>query len=106
MILSITGIVLGVVAIGVFIWLKKEQKIDNDLHEVELNHTHEGLKALMKDINNYQVRTDRELKELSNKVEINRIKKEKDIEKLRKDLPSIIRRVIGHIEFAQPLDKK
>jgi len=33
MTLSIIGIVLGVTAIGLFIWLKKDQKMSNDLHE-------------------------------------------------------------------------
>ena len=61
----------------------KEQQMDNDLHEAELSHTHQGMKALMNDFNNYQVATDRK------------------IEELKKDLPSEIRKVIGHIEFSQ-----
>jgi len=34
--LALTGIVLGVVAIGLFIWLRKDQQMSNDLHEGDL----------------------------------------------------------------------
>ena len=36
MILSIIGIVLGVIAIGLLIWLKKDQEMNNALYEGEL----------------------------------------------------------------------
>jgi len=55
--MSIIGIVLGVIAIGLFIWLKKDQQMSNDLHEAELNHTHQGMKAIMDDFKNNQVKT-------------------------------------------------
>ena len=59
MILSIIGILLGIIAIGLFIWLRKEQQMDNGLHAAETDHTHQGMNALMNDFNNYQVGTDR-----------------------------------------------
>jgi len=34
--MSIIGIVLGVTAIGLFIWLKKDQQMSNALHEGDL----------------------------------------------------------------------
>ena len=103
--MSVIGIVLGVIAIGLFIWLKKDQQMSNDLHEAELNHTHQGMNALMKDFNNYQVETDRKIAELEKQLEIKTKQLERSQTKLVKDLPKDIRNVIGHIEFARPLDK-
>jgi len=34
--MSIIGIVLGTIAIGLFIWLKKDQQMSNILHEGDL----------------------------------------------------------------------
>jgi len=104
--MAIIGIVLGLVAIGLFVWLRKNQNISNDLHEAELNYTHQGMKALMDDFNNYQVETDRKITELEKQLEINKNSTSRQIENLKKELPTDIRKVIGHIEFARPLDKK
>ena len=103
--LAIAGIVLGVIAIGLFIWLRKDQNMSNDLHEAELNHTHQGMNALMDDFNNYQVETDRKIAELEKQLEIKTKQLERSQTKIKKDLPTDIRKVIGHIEFAKPLDK-
>jgi len=99
--LAIAGIILGVIAIGLFIWLRKDQQMSNDLHEAELNHTHQGMKALMDDFNNYQVETDRKISELEKQLEINKNNTNKTIEQIHKGLPGKIRGVIGHIEFSQ-----
>ena len=106
MILSIIGIVLSVIAIGLFIWLRKEQQMDSDLHAVEVDHIHQGMNALMSDFNNYQVETDRKIAELTKQLEIKTKQLERSQTKIKKDLPTDIRKVIGHIEFARPLDKK
>ena len=82
--MSIIGIVLGVVAIGLFVWLRKDQNISNDLHEAELNHTHQGMNALMNDFNNYQVETDRKIAELEKQLEINKNSTNKTIEQIHK----------------------
>ena len=103
--LAIAGIVIGLIAIGLFIWLRKDQQMSNDLHEAELNHTHQGMNALMKDFNNYQVETDRKIAELEKQIKINNTSTNKAIEQIHKGLPGKIRGVIGHIEFARPLDK-
>ena len=103
--MEITGIVLGVTAIGLFIWLRKQQQMDNGLHAAELEHTHQGMNALMNDFNNYQVETDRKITELEKQLEIKTKQLERSQTKLVKDLPKDIRKVIGHIEFARPLDK-
>ena len=99
--MSIIGIVLGLVAIGLFIWLRKEQQMDNGLHAAELDHTHHGMNAMMDDFNNYQVETDRKIAELEKQLEIKTKQLERNQAKLRKELPSTIGRVVGQIEFAQ-----
>ena len=104
--MAITGIVLGVVAIGLFIWLKKQQQISDGLHAAELDHTHHGMNAMMDDFNNYQVKTDRKIAELEKQLEIKTKQLERSQAKFKKDLPIDIRKVIGHIEFAKPLDNK
>ena len=103
--MAITGIVLGVVAIGLFIWLKKQQQISDGLHAAELDHTHHGMNEMMDDFNNYQVKTDRKIAELKKQLEIKTKQLERNQTKFKKDLPTDIRKVIGHIEFARPLDK-
>ena len=60
----IFAIVLALVAIGLFIWLRKEHQMDNGLHAAELDHTHHGMNAMMDDFNNYQVKTDRKIAEI------------------------------------------
>jgi len=104
--LAIAGIVLGVIAIGLFVWLRKDQNMSNDLHEAELNHTHQGMNALMNDFNNYQVETDRKIAELTKQISIKERSTYREIDKIKSNLPSTIRDVIGHIEFAKPLDRK
>ena len=99
--MAITGIVLGVTAIGLFIWLRKEQQMDNGLHAAEVDHIHQGMNALMNDINNYQVETDRKIAELEKQLEIKTKQLERSQTKIKKDLPTDIRKVIGHIEFSQ-----
>ena len=104
--MSIIGTVLGVIALGLIYWLRKDQQMSNDLHSVEVDHIHQGMNALMNDFNHYQVETDRKITELEKQLEIKTKQLERSQMKLRKDLPTDIRKVIGHIEFARPLDKK
>jgi len=99
--MAIIGIVLGVIALGLIYWLRKEQQMDNGLHAAELDHTHHGMNAMMDDFNNYQVETDRKIAELEKQLEIKTKQLERSQTKLVKDLPKDIRKVIGHIEFAQ-----
>ena len=91
--MAITGIVLGVVALGLIYWLKK--------HSVEVDHIHQGMNALMNDFNHYQVETDRKIAKLEKQLEIKTKQLERNQSKLKKDLPKEIRSVIGHIEFSQ-----
>ena len=104
--MSIIGIVLGIIALGLIYWLRKDQQMDNGLHAAEVDHIHQGMNALMNDFNNYQVETDRKIVELEKQLEIKTKQLERSQTKLIKDLPKDIRNVIGHIEFARPLDNK
>ena len=104
--LALIGVVLGVIAIGLFIWLRKQQQMSDDLHSIEVDHIHQGMNALMNDFNHYQVKTDRKITELEKQLEIKTKQLERSQAKLKKDLPTDIRKVIGHIEFARPLDNK
>ena len=106
--LALTGIVIGLIAIGLFVWLRKDQNMSNDLHEAELHHTHQGMKAMMNDFNNYQVETGRKITELEKNLEYqsNKLNKQSDsaskrMDQMNKSLPSIIGQVVGQIELAQ-----
>ena len=104
--MAIIGIVLGVIALSLIYWLRKEQQMDNGLHAAELDHTHHGMNAMMDNFNNYQVKTDRKIAELEKQLNLKTNSSFREVDKLKKDLPLTIRKVIGHIEFAKPLDKK
>ena len=106
MILSIIGIVLGLIAIGLFVWLKQEQEMNNALHEGDLEVAKHAYTALMDDFNNYQVDNERKIAELEKQLEIKSKNAERRMDNMNKSLPSVIRTVVGHIEFAKPLDKK
>ena len=106
MILSIIGIVLGLVAIGLIFWFRRDQEMTNDLVDSDLQGSLHGYNALMDDFTNYQIKCDRELTKLENQIEIKETSRNRQIDKLKKDLPNDIRKTIGHIEFARPRDKK
>ena len=106
MILNIIGIVLGLVAIGLIFWFRKEQEKHNEWFHGEGEAAEHGYKALMDDFTNYQVHVDRELSKLEKQLEIHINGTGRSIEKIKKELPMDIRKVVGHIEFAKPLDKK
>ena len=95
------SIALNLLALGLIYWLRKEQQMDNGLHTAELEHTHHGMNAMMNDFNNYQVDTDRKIAELEKQLEIKATSLSRNHDKLKEDLPHIITKVIGHIEFAQ-----
>ena len=102
--MAIIGIVLGLVAIGLILWFRKEQSKHNEWLYGETEASEHGYTALMKDFTNYQVETERKIAKLEKDLEIHINGTGREIEKLKKDLPNAIRSVIGHIEFAKPLD--
>jgi len=99
--MSIIGIVLGVIAIGLIFWFRKNQQKTNELVNIYFDNCETGMNAMMEDSNNYQVKTDRKIAELEKQLEIKTKQLERKQTKLIKDLPKDIRNVIGHIEFSQ-----
>jgi hypothetical protein len=72
-----------------------------------------ALNALNSDLTNFQTGISRDLEHTnriidSNFTRLKRIDKRVDVSKrdIMNSLPTQIRKTIGHIEFAQPLDKK
>ena len=106
--MSIIGIVLGVLAIGLLIWLKNDQKMSNSLHEGDLEAAKHAYEALMGDFNNYQITNERKIADLAKELEMVRNKTHQwdkaannRMDKINKSLPSVIGQVVGQIEFAQ-----
>jgi len=99
--MSIVGTILGVIAIGLVFWLRKDQKTHFDLHDGDIYAARHAYEALMSDFNNYQVNTDRQIADLKKQIEINNTSINKSLEQIHKGLPGKIRGVIGHIEFHQ-----
>ena len=69
--------------------------------EGETEAAEHGYTALMRDFTNYQVETDRKIAELEKQLEIQTKSQDKKMEKHLKELPFIIGKVVGQIEFAQ-----
>jgi uncharacterized membrane protein YgaE (UPF0421/DUF939 family) len=106
MILSIIGIILGIIVIVLFFRLKNDQKMTNELHEGDLIAVKHAYEALMNDFTNYQVDNERKIVELEKQLEYKNNKVNKRIDINENELPKVIRKIVGHIEFARPLDKK
>ena len=111
--MEIIGIVLGIIAIGLTLYFRKDQKTTNEMIEFDIDQARTAYQALMKDFTNYQVEQARfERKETAKKeVRFDNVaksirKNEQRIYHVEKTLPEKIRKVVGHIEFARPLDKK
>ena len=99
--MSIIGIVLGTIAIGLFIWLKNDQKMTNSLHEGDLIAAKLAFEALMNDFNNYQITNERKIAKLEKDMEIRFKSRDRRMDNMNKSLPSIIGQVVGQIELAQ-----
>ena len=103
------GLSLSICAIGVLYYL-------NHQLTKKLEGTNKALLTLHKEFTQYQVSEKRSNEKETAKREIRfdnvarAIKKNEDfisiVNQKHKDLPETIRDVIGHIEFARPLDKK
>jgi DUF4097 and DUF4098 domain-containing protein YvlB len=108
MVLTI-GLSLSICAIGILYYLNHQLR-----RKLEL--TNKALLAFQKEFTQYQISEKRSYEKETAKKEIRfdnvsrAIKKNEDfintVNQKHKDLPKTIRDVIGHIEFARPLDKK
>ena len=99
--MSIIGIVLSLIAIGLIFYFKKDQQQTNDLTSGDVMALENGYNALMEDINNYQITTDRQIADLEKQIKIIDDKNNRRMDKMNKSLPSVIGQVVGQIEFAQ-----
>ena len=106
MITLIVGLILSFIAIGVLYYLNNELK-------KKLENNNRALLALQKEFTQYQVDEKRVKEKDIARMEIRHdniarsIKKNEDaIYNVNKTLPEKIRKTVGHIEFARPLDKK
>jgi hypothetical protein len=102
----ITGLSLSFIAIGVLYYLNNELK-------KRLERNNKALLALQKEFTQYQVSEKRIKEKDTAKTEIRHdniarsIKQNEDrIHLMNKTLPEKIRKTVGHIEFARPLDRK
>ena len=106
MTLLIIGLSLSFIAIGVLYYLNNQLKR-------KLEGTNKALLAFQKEFTQYQVNQKRfnEKETAKREIRFDNVSKtisknEQAIHAVNKKLPEEIRRVIGHIEFARPLDKK
>ena len=105
----IIGLSLSFIAIGILYYLNNELK-------KKLENNNKALLALQKEFTQYQVSEKRSHEKATARMEIRHdniaraIKKNEDfistVNQKHKDLPKTIRNVIGHIEFAKPINKK
>jgi competence protein ComGC len=107
--MDIISIVVAVKLFALIFWVRwVGTKGQNDLMKAmrEQQKTYNvSLNALGGEFTLYQLRTDREFAELKKEIEIKSKQNERANEKLIDELPVRIRKVIGHIEFAKPLDR-
>ena len=109
MTLLIIGLSLSFIAIGFLFYFNRQLKRT-------LKNNNRALLALQEEFTQYQVSEKRSHEKATARMEIRHdniaraIKKNEDfistVNQKHKDLPDTIRKVIGHIEFAKPLDKK
>jgi hypothetical protein len=99
-----SAVTLGLV--GYIYYLTKQQKQLTDFTSTELDIIKDNLEALIEDLNNHKNKTETEIKDLDKLLEYNSSIIDINFKKIVKDLPITIRKVIGHIEFARPLDKR
>ena len=106
--MEIVGIVLGIIAIGLTLYFRKDQKTTNEMIEFDIDQARTAYQALMKDFTNYQV-SEKRLQEKSRaKMEIRHdniarsiSKNEQKIFQVEKTLPEKIGTFISQVEFAQ-----
>ena len=99
--MSIIGIGLAIIAISLIFWNKSKQEKHNEWLYGEGEAAEHGFNALMKDFTNYQVETDRKIAELEKKLEVKTNKTNRKIDKVVKNIPAMVGKVVGQIELAQ-----
>ena len=59
----------------------------------------------MEDFTNYQVKTERKIAELEKQLEIKSKNTDRQIENIKKSLPSIIKKIIGQHGLGAPMNR-
>ena len=103
--MSIIGIVIGLIAVGSFFWLKKEQQINYKIIKINMAKTDKSLIALQEEFTQYQVKTERKIVDLEKSLISKTKEYDRQIIKLTESLPGIIKKIIGHIEFGAPMQR-
>ena len=101
--MEIVGILLGIIAIGLIFWFRRNQQKTNELVNTYFDNCETGMNAMMDNFNKYQIETDRKIAELEKQLEIKSKSQDKRMEKHLKELPFIIGKVVGQIELAQDM---
>ena len=99
--MEIVGILLGIIAIGLIFWFRRNQQKTNELVNTYFDNCETGMNAMMDNFNKYQIETDRKIAELEKQLEIKSKSQDKKMDKHLKELPFIIGKVVGQIELAQ-----
>jgi len=105
MILSIISIVIGSIAIGLIFYFKKEQQLNIIKIKTSMAKTDKSLMALQEEFTNYQVSTERKIADLEKQLVVKTKEYDRKIIKITESLPSMIKKIIGHIEFAKPMNR-
>ena len=101
--MEIVGTLLGITAIGLIFWFRRNQQKTNELVNTYFDNCETGMNAMMDNFNKYQIETDRKIAELEKQLEIKNKSQDKRMEKHLKELPFIIGKVVGQIEFSQDM---
>jgi len=98
MILSIIGITLGIIAIVLGFWNKKDNNMSANLLEGDTKNIEQAFIALQKEFTEYQVFNERKREDLEKIIEKNKKNSERSIEKVYRDLEPEIRKTITKIQ--------
>lgn len=103
---AIINLIITLGLVSYIYHLTQQHQQLNDFIGNELRTINDDLKTLKRSLNNHQNKTEAEIKDLDKLLNYNSNIIDINFKKIVKDLPITIRKVIGNIEFARPLDKR
>mgnify|MGYP003140154539 CR=1 FL=1 len=99
--MEIVGVLLGIIAIGLIFWFRRNQQKTNELVNTYFDNCETGMNAMMDNFNKYQIETDRKIAELEKQLEIKTKQVDRKTDKTIRNLPAMIGKIVSQIEFAQ-----
>ena len=99
-------LLLNLITLGWLFKSNKEQKLSNIMLEDDVISLREALLSLQNNFTNYQVEVQRDLDNVVKSSTKDTNSLDRKINRINSELPTKIRKVVGHIEFARPIDKK